>query len=92
MRRPVLTLLSLLAVALGSPSPDLLAQAAQQRNVAPAKAAAPARDLSGVWSFLPGDPALSPVGSLTGVGRGPGDMPPLTPWGQTKYDGTSRAK
>ncbi len=57
--------------------PVLLAQKA---------APAPKRDLSGVWSFLPGDPSLSPVGSLTGVGRGPGDSPPMTAWGQTRYD------
>jgi hypothetical protein len=55
------------------------------RAAAAATAPVPARDLTGVWSFLPGDPALSPVGSLTGVGRGPGEMPPLTPWGQAEY-------
>src|SRR6185295_16062290 len=34
------------------------------------------RDLSGVWQFAPG-----------GGGQGPGDnFPPLTPWGQAKYD------
>src|SRR5688500_7000717 len=86
MRRPVLASLILLAVVSVLPAPDLLAQAAQQRSAAPATEVAPARDRSGVWSFLPGDPGLSPVGSLTGVGRGPGDMPPLTPWGQAKYD------
>ena len=56
------------------------------QSAPPRAAPAPKRDLTGVWSFLPGDPSLSPVGSLTGVGRGPGDMPPLTPWGQAKYD------
>lgn len=65
----------------------LLAQAAPQgAATSSAAASAPRRDLSGVWSFLPGDPALSPVGSRTGVGRGPGDFPPLTAWGQAKYD------
>ena len=35
-----------------------------------------ARDLSGVWQFAPG-----------GGGQGPGDnFPPLTAWGQAKYD------
>src|SRR5882724_9939783 len=35
-----------------------------------------ARDLSGVWQLAPG-----------GGGQGPGDnFPPLTPWGQAKYD------
>lgn len=65
-----------------------LAQTGQQEGAATAKAAAPApkRDMSGVWSFLPGDPALSPYGSRTAVGRGPGDMPPLTAWGQARYD------
>ena len=68
-------------------SPLLIAQS-NPPGTATSKAAAPApkRDLSGVWSFLPGDPALSPVGSRTGVGRGPGDFPPLTAWGQAKYD------
>src|SRR5438105_15169049 len=33
-------------------------------------------DLSGVWQFAP-----------RGGGQGPGDnFPPLTPWGQAKYD------
>ena len=86
MRTHVLTSLMPLAVASVLTSPDLLAQAGQQRTTASATPVAPARDLSGVWSFLPGDPGLSPVGSLTGVGRGPGDMPPLTPWGQAKYN------
>ena len=86
MRTPVLASLILLAVVSVLPSPDLLAQTSQQRTAAPSTSAAPARDLSGVWSSWPGDPGLSPVGSLTGVGRGPGDMPPLTPWGQAKYN------
>ena len=86
MRRPVLALLMLLAVVSVLPAPELIAQTGQQRSAAPGTAVAPVRDLSGVWSFLPGDPGLSPVGSLTGVGRGPGQMPPLTPWGQAKYD------
>lgn len=66
----------------------VVAQRAASTAAAPAQAAAPAprRDLSGVWSFLPGDPSLSPVRSLTGVGRGPGDFPPLTAWGQAKYE------
>src|ERR1051325_5468833 len=35
-----------------------------------------AHDLSGVWQLAPG-----------GGGQGPGDnFPPLTPWGQAKYD------
>jgi hypothetical protein len=35
-----------------------------------------AKDLSGVWQLAPG-----------GGGQGPGDnFPPLTPWGQAKYD------
>src|SRR5262245_65771256 len=35
-----------------------------------------AHDLSGVWQFAPG-----------GGGQGPGDnFPPLTTWGQAKYD------
>lgn len=73
--------IALVAVAALSP-----AQARQQNGGAAAKpSTAPARDFTGVWSFLPGDPKLSPVGSLTGVGRGPGDMPPLTAWGQAKY-------
>lgn len=60
--------------------PVLLAQTGQQEGAAAAEAAAPApqRDLTGTWSFQPGDPSLSPVGSLTGVGRGPGDFPPMT--------------
>jgi hypothetical protein len=66
---------------------DRPTQAGSQKAAAAPKAApAPKRDLTGVWSFLPGDPSLSPVGSLTGVGRGPGDMPPFTPWGQARYD------
>src|SRR5262245_25572512 len=45
-------------------------QAAQSRSTLNA------RDLSGVWQLAPG-----------GGGQGPGDnFPPLTPWGQTKYD------
>jgi len=88
MRRPVLASLMLLAVVSVLPAPDLLAQTGQQRSAASATPA-PTRDLSGVWSFLPGDPGLSPVGSLTGVGRGPGDMPPLTPWGQASTTRTS---
>ena len=70
MRTPVLASLVLLAVASVVTSPDLLAREGQQRTAAPATSVAPARDLTGVWSFLPGDPGLSPVGSLTGVGRG----------------------
>ena len=85
MRRLVPASLILLAVVSVLPAPDLLAQTGQPRSAAP-PTAAPTRDLSGVWSFLPGDPGLSPVGSLTGVGRGPGEMPPLTPWGQAKYN------
>lgn len=63
MRCPILAPLILLAVASVLPARDLLAQTDQQRS------ATPARDLSGVWSFLPGDPGLSPVGSLTGGRR-----------------------
>ena len=86
MRTPVLSSLILLAVVSVLPTSDLLAQTSQQRTAATTTSVVPARDLTGVWSFLPGDPGLSPVGSLTGVGRGPGDMPPLTPWGQAKYN------
>jgi hypothetical protein len=82
------SIISLAVVAAGSFSSVVVAQRAQPQGAASVKAAAPAprRDLSGVWSFLPGDPSLSPVGSLTGVGRGPGDFPPLTAWGQARYD------
>jgi hypothetical protein len=81
------SIIPLAVVVMLASSPVLFAQAGQQKGAATAKAAAPAprRDLTGVWSFLPGDPALSPFGSLTGVGRGPGDFPPMTAWGQAKY-------
>ncbi len=70
-----------------SPSPVLRAQSDRQEGATTARPpAAPRRDLSGVWSFLPGDPSLSPVGSRTGVGRGPGDFPPLTAWGRARYE------
>lgn len=49
---------------------------------------APKRDISGNWARMAGDPELSSIHSLTGVARGPSfvDMPPLTPWGQEKFD------
>jgi hypothetical protein len=79
---------SLAVLVVAGLSSVLLARTAPQKTAAAAKASAPApaRDLTGIWSFIPGDPALSPVGSLTGVGRGPGDMPPFTAWGQARYD------
>src|SRR5438045_1948822 len=45
--------------------------------VVPLRAQVNPRDLSGVWQLAPG-----------GGGQGPGDnLPPLTAWGQAKYDG-----
>ena len=85
--RSLYSIIPLAVVVILASSHVLFAQIGQQKGAAAAKAApAPRRELSGVWSFLPGDPALSPVGSLTGVGRGPGDFPPFTAWGQAKYD------
>ena len=52
-------------------SPFLMLQAAQSRTTAQ-----DSHDLSGVWQLAPG-----------GGGQGPGDnFPPLTRWGQAKYD------
>jgi len=60
-------------------SSSAMAQNAQQRAAAPDKTAALSldpHDLSGVWQLAPG-----------GGGQGPGDtFPPLTAWGQAKYD------
>jgi hypothetical protein len=68
----------------------LLAQTGQQNGAGKTKSVQPApkRDISGTWVRGRGDPSLSSIHSLTGVGRGPGfvDMPPLTPWGQEKFD------
>src|SRR5436309_11131738 len=59
--------------------PWVIAPAARARTTAQNNAAAlpfDAHDLSGVWQLAPG-----------GGGQGPGDnFPPLTPWGQAKYD------
>src|SRR5713226_1162699 len=71
-------------------APVLLAQTGQQNGARKAKAAEPApkRDITGRWVRQPGDPSLSSIHSLTGVARGPGfvDMPPMTPWGQAKFE------
>lgn len=71
-------------------APVLLAQTGQQDGAGRAKAVRPApkRDITGIWTRQAGDPSLSSIHSLSGVARGPGfvDMPPLTPWGQAKFD------
>src|SRR2546430_2512230 len=55
-------------------SPMVMPQAAQSRTTVQDNTAA--HDLSGVWQLAPG-----------GGGQGPGDnFPPLTIWGQAKYD------
>ena len=72
-------------------APVLLAQTAQQSaGGARAVKPTPKRDISGVWNRQAGDPSLSAIHSLSGVARGPGfvDMPPLTHWGQAKFDAT----
>src|SRR5436309_4599607 len=60
-------------------SPLVMPQAAPSRTTAQGNTAAlpfDAHDLSGVWQLAPG-----------GGGQGPGDnFPPLTHWGQAKYD------
>lgn len=72
-------------------TPVLLAQTGQQGGAAAKPKAvrpAPKRDITGIWNRQPGDASLSAIHSLSGVARGPGfvDMPPLTPWGQAKFD------
>jgi len=61
-------------------STPAMAQGAQPRTAGQRNSAAArfdAHDLSGVWQLAPG-----------GGGQGPGDnFPPLTPWGQARYDG-----
>ena len=85
--KSIISLSSVLVLA-----PVLLAQTGQQREHGAGKAKvvepAPKRDITGIWARESGDPELSSIHSLTGVSRGPGfvDMPPLTPWGQAKFD------
>jgi hypothetical protein len=90
-RRLGLLLSSLLAVlgAVTTYSPILFAQATQPSGAAsapdpsPAATPAPSHDLSGVWMQYP-DERVGGVPIVTGIDEK--TRPPLTPWGQARFD------
>ena len=74
-----LTCLIVALAAVATFSPAALDQAGQQQATAKSPAAAsPKRDLSGVWQYQGSGGAESIAAEK--------DMPPMTPWAQTRYD------
>ena len=75
---PLLPVLPLMFIAILFFSPKLHAQTSQSSAVSP-----PAHDLGGVWMPFPdkrenGEPVISGIEEKT--------RPPLTPWGQARFD------